>query len=62
MKKILLSFTLSSVLLYANTLSDGQKQFKNKQYEKSFKTFFQVAKDGMVAKYNIASMYELGLG
>ena len=50
-----------STLLNAN-LIDGKKAFDKKEYKKAFDTFFKVAQDGMVAKYNLGFMYEMGLG
>jgi len=62
MKKILITLGLSTTLLLSASITDGKKQFNNKQYTQAYSTFFKVAQDGMIAKYNMAYMNEMGLG
>ena len=60
-KKIILTLSLSHLLL-SSPLIDGNKAFNKKNYSKAFNTFVKVAQEGMIAKYNLAIMYENGLG
>ena len=62
LKKILLATTLLTTVLFASNISDGKRQFDKKEYKKAYKTFMQISRNGMVAKFNIGYMYELGLG
>ena len=60
-KKVLLGLGLVSAI-YGSSLTDGKQQFEKKEYKKAFNTFLKTAQDGMVAKYNMAIMYQNGLG
>jgi TPR repeat protein len=60
MKKII--FFLSTTLLFSYSLNEANQLVKKKEYKKALKEYFLIAKDGMIAKYNIGYMYEKGLG
>jgi len=61
MKKI--TFLLLAItLFFGANLQEGKKQFDKKEYKRAFETFMMVARDGMIAKYNVGLMYEFGLG
>jgi len=62
MKKILITLGLSTTLLLSASVTEGKKEFNNKEYQKAYSTFLKVAQDGMVAKFNMAYMREMGLG
>ena len=61
MKKMILILSLGA-LLFASDLLDGKNSFDKKQYNEAYKLFMKSAHDGMIAKFNIAYMYETGLG
>jgi len=61
MKKVIVFLTFFS-FLFSYSLEDGIKQIKEKKYQKALKTYMQIAKDGMIAKYNIGYLFENGLG
>jgi len=62
MKKVLVTLGLSASLVFAASITEGKKAFESKKYENAYSIFTKVAQDGMVAKYNMAYMNELGLG
>lgn len=43
-------------------IEDGKKAFDKKDYKKAQEIFLKIAQEGMVAKFNLGYMYELGLG
>ena len=50
-------------LTHLNTsLSEGTKAHEQKEYKKAYDQFIKSAREGMVAKYNIGLMYEVGKG
>ena len=53
---------LLPILLFGSNIKDAEQYFAKKEYKKAHEKFLEVANDGMVAKYNIGYMYELGLG
>jgi len=61
MKKLFL-FLFSLTLLFSYSIDEANKLIKEKKYKEAIKEYFLIARDGMVAKYNIGYMYEKGLG
>jgi len=61
MKKVLL-FLFSLTFLFSYSLTEANKLVKEKKYKDALKEYYLIARDGMVAKYNIGYMYERGLG
>lgn len=62
MKKLLLAFLIIFISIANANIEDGKKAFDKKDYEKAQEIFLKIAQEGMVAKFNLGYMYELGLG
>lgn len=58
----LLILLLAVVYLNGSEIIKAKGEFEKKNYKKAYKQFKQIAQSGMIAKYNLGLMNELGLG